>query len=366
MESTSLVRVEFRFGVDFQDLAVEHDEYVTVVSCDGTITRGHRNVLVDDLMIVCHPRHTKISVGGTRVVLDLAEFGATVTTETQTEVWDIERPTRDFEPYVPPTFEAFRPTQSHVHRLEHYYSGDRDAGDRPHGEGVGVWPNGEVYVGEWRHGRPGGRGYGLTSHGAVRYAHDRAFVTLSHKGRIISGVQTTPEGRVRGFNYAHIPFFPRFRPLPVCSALTTHFLYWSMAAHRRRADRAMRALIRSETSSAPTKKKKRRPRRTLSDERTTAAPCEREEDTIKDTVEDTLKNTIRDTVKDVEKEEAIAPSQEEEDESTLCVVCLTRPRSYAIVPCGHMCLCETCTPTIGPICPMCRRDVGTTMRIYMS
>jgi len=363
MATESLVRVEFRFGPEFQYVAVEHDEYITTVSCDGTITRCHSDMQVDDLVISCRPRHTSISVGETQVVLDLVEFGATVFAYTQTEVWEIERPTRDFEPYVPPTPGAFRPTQSHVHHLRHYYSGDCDAGDRPHGEGVGVWPNGEVYVGEWRHGRPGGRGYGLTSHGAVRYAHGHAFVTLSHKGRIISGVQTTPEGRVRGFNYAHIPFLPRFRPLPVCSVLTTHFIYWSMAAHRRRADRAMRALIRSETSSAPTKKKKRRPRRSLP--AVVAPPDAEEEDTEKEDVQAVVEDGG-----DAEEETRVAaPSKEpleEEDESTLCVVCLTRPRSHAIVPCGHMCLCRECTPTIGPTCPMCRCDVSTTVRIYMS
>jgi hypothetical protein len=45
-------------------------------------------------------------------------------------------------------------------------------------------------------------------------------------------------------------------------------------------------------------------------------------------------------------------------EETMCVVCFDAPKEYAIVPCGHMCVCEACaelmTKTITPMCPVCR------------
>lgn len=31
------------------------------------------------------------------------------------------------------------------------------------------------------------------------------------------------------------------------------------------------------------------------------------------------------------------------DEQTLCVVCMDAPKTHAIVPCGHVCICEGCT-----------------------
>ena len=48
-----------------------------------------------------------------------------------------------------------------------------------------------------------------------------------------------------------------------------------------------------------------------------------------------------------------APSQIEEDHSTLCVVCIDAPRTHLVFPCGHRCLCKACADTVDS-CPMCR------------
>eukprot|EP00882_Tetradesmus_deserticola_P009243 GHRQ01009749.1.p3 GENE.GHRQ01009749.1~~GHRQ01009749.1.p3 ORF type:complete len:108 (+),score=50.52 GHRQ01009749.1:41-325(+) len=46
-----------------------------------------------------------------------------------------------------------------------------------------------------------------------------------------------------------------------------------------------------------------------------------------------------------------------EDDTHLCVVCMERPRSIVLVPCGHMALCKDCCSTIiteeKKACPMC-------------
>merc|ERR1712113_109740 len=60
--------------------------------------------------------------------------------------------------------------------------------------------------------------------------------------------------------------------------------------------------------------------------------------------------------------------QQQEDDSGMCVVCLERRADTAVVPCGHMCGCETCLKGLQASkhaeCPMCRGPVTSTIRIY--
>ena len=53
----------------------------------------------------------------------------------------------------------------------------------------------------------------------------------------------------------------------------------------------------------------------------------------------------------------------ETDESGECVVCTIMPAHFAMVPCGHLCACETCRHSMTS-CPICRRDVRETLRVY--
>ena len=52
----------------------------------------------------------------------------------------------------------------------------------------------------------------------------------------------------------------------------------------------------------------------------------------------------------------------------LCVVCDDAPADYALLMCGHRCLCVDCVkhfqPGGGRECPMCRQPIERTMRIY--
>lgn len=59
----------------------------------------------------------------------------------------------------------------------------------------------------------------------------------------------------------------------------------------------------------------------------------------------------------------------EEDNETMCVVCMERPSKTAMVPCGHASFCEECAKrlqsTVGK-CAVCRARIQTIMNIYMS
>lgn len=45
-----------------------------------------------------------------------------------------------------------------------------------------------------------------------------------------------------------------------------------------------------------------------------------------------------------------------------CVVCMDEVASHALVPCGHLSFCRACAATTK--CPVCRRDVTQSIRIY--
>lgn len=57
-------------------------------------------------------------------------------------------------------------------------------------------------------------------------------------------------------------------------------------------------------------------------------------------------------------------------EKPLCVICHDKTPVWAVVPCGHLCLCDDCAPSIlqGPsydrLCPLCRGTASSTLRIY--
>mmetsp|Transcript_19532 Transcript_19532/g.34841 ORF Transcript_19532/g.34841 Transcript_19532/m.34841 type:complete len:374 (-) Transcript_19532:204-1325(-) len=48
---------------------------------------------------------------------------------------------------------------------------------------------------------------------------------------------------------------------------------------------------------------------------------------------------------------------------TLCVVCLSKPREIAFLPCGHYMACRVCSRKL-KFCPMCRRPFKERQRIY--
>ncbi|CAE7214605.1 FANK1 [Symbiodinium necroappetens] len=55
-----------------------------------------------------------------------------------------------------------------------------------------------------------------------------------------------------------------------------------------------------------------------------------------------------------------------EQDDGMCVVCLERRADTAVVPCGHLCLCQNCVADVmgQKLCPMCRNEASSTVRIY--
>jgi Zinc finger, C3HC4 type (RING finger)/Ankyrin repeats (many copies) len=57
-------------------------------------------------------------------------------------------------------------------------------------------------------------------------------------------------------------------------------------------------------------------------------------------------------------------------ENGLCVVCWDECANYAVIPCGHLCLCAHCSADSARLlsgkCPLCTRRIDCTVRIYQS
>lgn len=54
----------------------------------------------------------------------------------------------------------------------------------------------------------------------------------------------------------------------------------------------------------------------------------------------------------------------------LCVICVTRRRVPAFIPCGHVVCCRLCALTVerelNPKCPVCLQSIRGSMRVYYS
>eukprot|EP01079_Euglenida_sp_SAG-EU17-18_P003684 gene3684-4107_t len=47
-----------------------------------------------------------------------------------------------------------------------------------------------------------------------------------------------------------------------------------------------------------------------------------------------------------------------DDNEKECVVCQDSPSTVVLLPCRHLCICETCQPRLNSKCPMCRQTYG--------
>ncbi|XP_010446121.1 PREDICTED: E3 ubiquitin-protein ligase SPL2-like, partial [Camelina sativa] len=61
---------------------------------------------------------------------------------------------------------------------------------------------------------------------------------------------------------------------------------------------------------------------------------------------------------------------EEIPDGQLCVICVTRRRVPAFIPCGHVVCCRLCASTVerelNPKCPVCLQSIRGSMRVYYS
>jgi len=49
-----------------------------------------------------------------------------------------------------------------------------------------------------------------------------------------------------------------------------------------------------------------------------------------------------------------------------CAICWDAPAVFAVVPCGHMCLCAGCLDVAAAHCPICRTPSTGTCQIYVT
>ena len=53
-------------------------------------------------------------------------------------------------------------------------------------------------------------------------------------------------------------------------------------------------------------------------------------------------------------------------EKQTCVACFEKKRSVALLPCGHVCLCEKCAADkLLLACPLCRSKIDGRMNVYL-
>ncbi|XP_073274478.1 E3 ubiquitin-protein ligase SPL2-like [Primulina huaijiensis] len=76
---------------------------------------------------------------------------------------------------------------------------------------------------------------------------------------------------------------------------------------------------------------------------------------------------------DIDVPSPVAAAEEESadvPDGELCVICLTRRRRSAFIPCGHLVCCPRCALSVerevSPKCPVCRQSIRSSVRIYDS
>lgn len=58
------------------------------------------------------------------------------------------------------------------------------------------------------------------------------------------------------------------------------------------------------------------------------------------------------------------PSVDPEIPAGTCVICLDQKSSVACFPCGHICMCQSCSQSV-PDCPICRQPIQERKQIYI-
>ena len=71
----------------------------------------------------------------------------------------------------------------------------------------------------------------------------------------------------------------------------------------------------------------------------------------------------------VQPRRRVARPQEPQQRPAQCVVCVEATATFAIQPCGHLCICALCAGRAEiqmRVCPLCRTPVDRVQRIYTS
>lgn len=132
------------------------------------------------------------------------------------------------------------------------------------------------------------------------------------------------------------------------------------AEHERKAKEALEAAASARVSSLEAVLEKRM--------REEAADIKSAERSLKK-----RKRSLKESLEEVPiaRRARISLEIETSDPKSLCVVCQDEKPVMAVVPCGHLCLCERCADSCMArcgemLCPLCRGVMKNTMRIYTS
>lgn len=70
-------------------------------------------------------------------------------------------------------------------------------------------------------------------------------------------------------------------------------------------------------------------------------------------------------------ENTVTASNENDNNQSVCVICHENECSMAVIPCGHVCLCNQCSDLCTnsengqQSCPLCRGNMQSVLRIYL-
>jgi Zinc finger, C3HC4 type (RING finger) len=86
-------------------------------------------------------------------------------------------------------------------------------------------------------------------------------------------------------------------------------------------------------------------------------------------VESTSKPTITGNQGEAKTtKQTTATTKDQEQSATTpsnpCVLCLTKEKRLACIPCGHLAICEACGHSLRS-CPICRREIEAFVRVYI-
>lgn len=89
-----------------------------------------------------------------------------------------------------------------------------------------------------------------------------------------------------------------------------------------------------------------------------------------DELEEALRASVEQLRIEAMRDEEIAAVANTDTESAKhvfreCIICMAKPPSHVLVPCGHLCMCMACSVALEQ-CPICRVHVQSTMRVYFS
>ena len=77
-------------------------------------------------------------------------------------------------------------------------------------------------------------------------------------------------------------------------------------------------------------------------------------------------NLLQNLVLDLKNSQSSKKKAEKDETESIgkCIICLDRSLTYAVRPCGHLIACTDCAEKLPKECPICRRIISDTLKIF--